>query len=113
MDAKVAGQVVAPSGMCGQSVGVGRHAVVGVAERYQIVSAGVQTGHHHSQIVSFRPTVDKVNHLTDGMVKNINYECALCSAQLGRYLQISGKRCHQFFGVLVNLGVQINVGGVP
>ena len=63
VDAEVSGQVVAPRRVGRQAVGVGRHAVVGVAERDQIVAAGVQAGHHHGQIVGLRAAVGEVHHL--------------------------------------------------
>lgn len=45
MNAKVSGQVKAPSRMGSQSVSSRTHAVVGVAERYEVVSACVQARH--------------------------------------------------------------------
>lgn len=84
------GQGITPRRVRSQTHRVGRHAVVGIAERENILVARVQTCHQHREIVRLRARVDKAHGL-----------------------EVTRKLGHQSLGIFVNLWMHIDVCCVP
>lgn len=90
VDALTPGDGELPSAVSRDAHGVGGHAVVGVPEGDKVVIAGVEPGEVHGQVVGLTAAVDEVDNR-----------------------QRVREGLHQLDGVLVDLGVEVDVGGVP